>query len=137
MVVAYVILIVCILVMDVIWLTINKPRYNFLVRSVQGSDISVNIGYAFITYILVLASVLYIAIPLVRLQVQDTRGGLLWNSVVYGGGVGLCIYGIFNFTNMSIFKDYKASVAIIDTLWGTFLYTVSCFLFLRMTMKGP
>lgn len=130
---SYVILIILILILDVIWLTINKQRYNYLVRSVQGSDINVNMGYAFLTYILVIASILFIAIPLVSFQMSKRRGkGLLWNSLVYGGGVGLCIYGIFNFTNMSIFKGYKLSVAIMDTIWGTILYTVACYRFLSI-----
>ena len=35
------------------------------------------------------------------------------------------MYGVFNGTNYAIFKKYKLSMAISDTIWGCFLCTVS------------
>jgi uncharacterized membrane protein len=135
---AYIILIIVILIADIIWLNVQKPRYNSLVTAVQGSQIKVKYTPAFFTYILVVISILFIAIPLVRMQLASdiknkSTGHIFMTSLVYGGLVGLCIYGIFNFTNMSIFKDYKLSVAVMDTTWGVVLYTLSCFLFFMMS----
>ena len=36
--------------------------------------------------------------------------------------LGICIYGIFDFTNMAIFKKYEIIPSIIDTLWGGCLF---------------
>lgn len=133
---AYSILITVILIADVIWLTLQKPRYNSLVTAVQGSQIKVKYAPALFTYILVIISIIFIAIPLVRMQLSKTNKSainIFKTSLVYGGMVGLCIYGIFNFTNMSIFKDYKLSMAIMDTTWGVVLYTMSCFLFFHFS----
>lgn len=136
---AYIILITVILIADIIWLTVQKPRYNSLVKAVQGSQIKVKYTPAFITYILVIISIIFIAIPLVRMHLlasddkNKSTSNIFKTSLIYGGMVGLCIYGIFNFTNMSIFKDYKLSVAIMDTVWGFILYTLSCFIFLMLT----
>lgn len=133
---AYIILITVIMVADIIWLTVQKPRYNSLVTAVQGSQIKVKYAPAFFTYILVVLSIIFIAIPLVRMQLgkkNKSTGHIFTTSLIYGGMVGLCIYGIFNFTNMSIFKDYKLSVAIMDTTWGVVLYTLACFLFFQFS----
>ena len=40
-------------------------------------------------------------------------------SLVYGMGVGLLAYGVFNATNYAILRDWPIKIAIIDTLWGT------------------
>lgn len=134
---AYSILILFLLIADYIWLNIQKPRYNSLVRRVQGSDIKVHMVWAALTYILVVASVVFVALPMVGI-VGGINGGMgisdiLWKCFVYGGGVGLCVYGIFNLTNMSIFKGYDINVALMDTLWGVLLYTTSCFIFFTIT----
>jgi len=36
--------------------------------------------------------------------------------------LGICIYGIFDFTNYAIFKNYNMFVGGIDMLWGGVLY---------------
>lgn len=128
---AFVIIILYILFADIVWLTIQKPRYNNLVKNVQGYDISVRIGPAIFTYILVIISIIFIVIPLAESKKKNKN--LLTTSLIYGGGTGLCVYGIFNFTNLSIFKEYGIQMATVDTLWGVFLYTTSCYLFLIMT----
>ena len=135
---AYSILILYLLIADYLWLTIQKPRYNGLVRRVQGSNIKVKMGWAALTYIVVVASVVLVALPMVGIVggVEGSKASgweLLMKCLVYGGGVGLCIYGIFNLTNMSIFNGYDMGVALLDTLWGVFLYTTSCLIFFTIT----
>jgi uncharacterized membrane protein len=43
--------------------------------------------------------------------------------------VGLCIYGIYNLTIISIFTKYPLKVVIIDSIWGTFLYSLMTYLY--------
>jgi uncharacterized membrane protein len=38
--------------------------------------------------------------------------------------LGFCVYGIFDFTNMAIFKKYNLKTAISDTLWGAILFFI-------------
>jgi uncharacterized membrane protein len=133
-VLAYILLVIVILVVDIIWLTVQKPRYNTLVTAVQGSHIKVKFVPALITYVLVIISIIFIAIPLVRMNLKNkSTSHIFTTSLIYGGMLGLCIYGIFNFTNMSIFNDYNVIVAIMDTTWGVVLYTMACFFFLKIT----
>ena len=131
---AYIILIIVVMVMDIIWLNVQKPRYDSLVKGVQGTHIKIKYVPALFTYILVVISIIFIAIPLVKMNLsKKTTSHIFKTSLIYGGMVGLCIYGIFNFTNMSIFKDYKLSIAIMDTTWGVVLYTLACFLFFTLS----
>lgn len=36
--------------------------------------------------------------------------------------LGVLIYGVFDFTNMALFSDYKLAIAVQDTLWGGVLF---------------
>jgi uncharacterized membrane protein len=56
----------------------------------------------------------------------------LLKSFMYGGAVGFSIYGIYNFTSLAIYKDLDSSIGIMDTLWGTTLYTLTTFVFLLL-----
>jgi uncharacterized membrane protein len=56
----------------------------------------------------------------------------LLKSFMYGGAVGFSIYGIYNFTSLAIYKDLDSSIGIMDTLWGTALYTLTTFVFLLL-----
>jgi uncharacterized membrane protein len=60
---------------------------------------------------------------------ENKNQSLFLLCLIYGGGLGLIMYGIFNTTNIGIFKNYEPFVATIDTLWGTFLFTISSYIF--------
>lgn len=36
--------------------------------------------------------------------------------------LGLSLYGVFNFTNIALFKNYNIFYSLIDTLWGGILF---------------
>lgn len=69
-------------------------------------------------------SLYLIVIPLA----ESTKGTMVWRAFRSGGLFGLVLYGVFNATNFAIFSNYSPTVAILDTLWGTFLFfTVTLF----------
>ena len=43
--------------------------------------------------------------------------------------LGLSIYGIFDGTNIAIFKDYDSNIAYVDMIWGGILYALTTYLF--------
>jgi uncharacterized membrane protein len=47
---------------------------------------------------------------------------LLQKSVIGSALSGLAVYAVYDFTNLVVFKDYKLSFAIQDTLWGGVLF---------------
>jgi uncharacterized membrane protein len=58
-------------------------------------------------------------------------GGLYWfvlreeRSVQYAMLLGLVIYGVYESTNYGLFTKWRATPAIIDTLWGSTLFGVT------------
>ncbi len=127
----YIVISVIILLLDGLWIYNNLNMYSKSVKAVQKTDLTVNIYYAIIAYILVLFTSLYIAIPFTKNHLEKTDGfkEKLYKSIIYGGAVGLSVYGIYNFTSLSLYKDYDINVAIIDTMWGTLLNTVVVFIY--------
>lgn len=119
---------VFILVLDILWLNLSSAGYQRLVHAVQKKDLRVKIVPAILSYVCVFLGVWCFSIPAIQRSIKKTNTG--WDifryCFLYGGGLGFVIYGVFNFTNMAIFEDYQIDMAIRDTLWGTFLYTVAC-----------
>ncbi len=121
--------------LDFIWISSNFKMYNKTVKDIQGFDPKINITYAIIAYSFMIISLFYLAIPFTMQNIDknDKSIDLAYKAIRYGGLVGLSIYGIYNFTCMSFFAKYPLSTAIIDTMWGTFLYSFVVFVFLLLT----
>ena len=134
----YLIITVFLMVLDVAWITLNLSTYSSAIQKVQKSPMNLRnlrSEYAFIAYIIIIFSVLYVAIPFTTQNMKkgdDDITAKLLKSFMYGGAVGFSIYGIYNFTSLAIYKDMDSSIGIIDTLWGTTLYTLTTFVFLLL-----
>lgn len=129
----YVISAIMILVMDILWLSLNKRSYHTMLRAIQKTPVKLNPIAAILAYTVVLVSIFLVAVPLARHYTN--KNNLIKASIVCGGGVGFVIYAIYNLTNMSILTNYSVHIAIKDTLWGTFLYTVGTYLVLMLSSQ--
>ena len=120
--------------MDFIWISSNFKMYNKTVKDIQGFEPKINVKYAVIAYAFMILSLFYVAIPFTMnyINKNDEPSDKLYKSVLYGGSVGLSIYGIYNFTCMSFFEKYPLTTATIDTAWGTFLYSFVVFVFFML-----
>ena len=88
---------------------IGKPVFDKTVAAIQNSSLVVNIAPAVFTYILMAILLNYFIISV--------------NKSAFDAFIlGFCTYGIFDFTNMAIFKKYNLRTAITDTLWGAILF---------------
>jgi uncharacterized membrane protein len=88
---------------------IGKPVFEKTVAVIQNSSLVVNIAPAVFTYILMAILLNYFIISV--------------NKSAFDAFIlGFCTYGIFDFTNMAIFKKYNLRTAITDTLWGAILF---------------
>ena len=88
---------------------IGKPVFEKTVAAIQNSSLVVNIAPAVFTYILMAILLNYFIISVHK-------------SAFDAFILGFCTYGIFDFTNMAIFKKYNLRTAITDTLWGAILF---------------
>ena len=66
---------------------------------------------------------------------ENKNNNLLLLCILYGGGLGLLLYGMFNTTNIAIFKNYSYFIALIDTLWGFIVFTLSSYIFFIFNNK--
>lgn len=102
-------------VMDTLYLRFMKKYMINQIESVQKSKFQVNI-FGFIMTYFFLVSGLYYFIINKRLGYKD--GALL----------GFIIYGVYDLTNLASFKDWSYMFAILDIMWGTFLFGMTTFL---------
>ena len=98
------------LTLDSLYLSnIGGPLFAKMVKGIQKDDMKINMFGAIGSYLLLIL-VLYKFIIVERKSPSDAF--LL----------GSCIYGIFDFTNIAIFKKYNLLPALLDTLWGGVLF---------------
>jgi uncharacterized membrane protein len=122
--------------LDIVWISFNMNTYSNTILKVQKSELEPRVEHTIIAYILILFSVIYVAIPFTTQNIKKGEDISIENKLLkafmYGGAVGFSIYGIYNFTSLAIYKDMDSSVGIMDTLWGTTLYTLTTFVFLLL-----
>ena len=103
------------LTLDSVYLSnIGGPLFAKMVKGIQKDDMKINIFGAIGSYLLLIL-VLYKFIIVERKSPSDAF--LL----------GFCIYGVFDFTNIAIFKNYSLLPALLDTLWGGVLFYLVTF----------
>lgn len=103
------------LALDGLYLSnIGGPLFAKMVKGIQKEEMTLNIYGVVGSYIL-LVLVLYKFIVIERKSPTDAFI------------LGLCVYGVFDFTNIAIFKNYKWMPAMLDTLWGGILFYLVTF----------
>jgi len=126
----YSILIIILAFVEYAWMYTNYKLYKLSTEKIQKLPFEVNYYSATLAYIVVIFSIIFIAIPFTLQHISKNEETLqkLYKSFIYGGAVGFSIYSTYNLTSMSIYKNYD--IKIIDTAWGTFLYTFLTFIFI-------
>jgi uncharacterized membrane protein len=56
----------------------------------------------------------------------------IYYAFLYGGTVGFSIHAIYNLSRMAIYKNYAFNIALVDTIWGTFMSTFAVFVYLML-----
>jgi uncharacterized membrane protein len=129
--------VVVLLSLDAIYLLIVSTFYKRSIKRIQnGLDMKVDIVAAVACYIFMIVGLVFIVFT------QLSRYGSLRSlsivnklkyAVRFGGIVGLVVYGVFNTTNLAIFRNYSKALAIIDMFWGTIVYTLATFTYLALS----
>lgn len=104
------------LVIDLLYLkNIGTPIFGKLVKNIQGTDLKLNLlGAGFSYLFLIIAINYFIIIP--------------EKSIFSAFVLGLCIYGVFDATNLAIFEKYSIKASIVDTVWGAILFSITTFI---------
>jgi len=100
---------------DYFYLSFMKDHFNTLIKNIQGKKMKFNLMGAIICYIFLILALNYFV-----LNEKKTP--------LHGVILGLCIYGVYESTNLAIFEKWNLETLIIDTLWGGVLFGIVTFL---------
>jgi len=112
-----------VLFFDLIWIQlVMKQKYVDLIPKIQRMPMKVKYMPALLSYLTIVLPILLFSIPNVRASQRLT------DALFFGGVLGLCMYGMFSFTNYALIENWTIEVVLLDTLWGGFLYTLVTYL---------
>jgi len=110
-------ILIILLLIDVIWLYLIKDKYSQQIVKIQNQEVVINYYSALFVYVL-------LAIGLYYLSLNKTD---IMTKVKISALFGLITYGVYDFTNGAIFKDWDFKLAIMDTIWGSILCASSMY----------
>tara|TARA_Y100000590_G_C14851883_1_gene687971 strand:- start:24 stop:398 length:375 start_codon:yes stop_codon:yes gene_type:complete len=112
---------IVILVLDYVYLTLTKHYFSRLVQIIQGSPLKMRVLSAGVTYIFLIFALQYF---IFNRESEDKVKDAFF--------LGLCIYGVFDLTNRTIFKDWSLMAVVMDTLWGGMLFAGTTYITLKL-----
>jgi uncharacterized membrane protein len=118
------------IVLDIIFnysLILYGPKilsFPNLIYKIQGSKLEINYLGAFLSYIF-LTLALYFFIILDKKSSFRTK---LLNAFI----LGLTLYGVFEATNLALFKEWSPYIFLSDTLWGSTLMLLTTYIFYKI-----
>ena len=105
-------------ILDYIYLNTTSSIFYKLIGTIQKSPLKLRMYSTIIVYILIfLMWIIFIYNQKDKFTFKENifRGFLL----------GLFTYGIYDFTNHAIFKDWSMDIVLMDTIWGGILYSIT------------
>ena len=105
----------CMLVLDFIYLSLTKNFYNNLVKSIQGQNIVIKPVPMVLVYLLLAFAYYYFILE---------KNGTIKDAFI----LGISIYGTFDLTNYAIFNKWNLKAVLMDTLWGGILFSLTRYL---------
>lgn len=100
---------------DSIYLYSTKHLFEKHISIIQGSPLKVNMYGAVACYILLVLGLNYFILSANK-------------SVMDAFILGIVIYGVFETTNLALFKKWPTYIAVIDTLWGGILFALTTYI---------
>jgi len=113
---------VVLLLADFAWLGLYmNNQYGTLVRTIQGENMKANPVFAVLAYLLMIVGLNVFVLPNIR------KGHELEDSLKYGMTFGIVLYGVYDFTAGAVFSKWDKKLAVIDVLWGGFVYFLASY----------
>jgi uncharacterized membrane protein len=115
---------IILILIDLIWLNLIKDKYAEQIFKIQNEDMSVNYYSAFIVYVILAIGLYYLT-----KNEPDTI-----SKVKTGALIGLVTYGVYDFTNGAIFKNWDFKLGIMDTIWGSILCGSTMYVYSKFSL---
>jgi uncharacterized membrane protein len=95
-----------IVLLDIPWLTLSNEFVGRMIHRIQGHSLELKVLPALVVYL----ALAYLAfIP---------------KTAVEAFALGLCVYAVYDFTNLATLTNYDWRFAVADSLWGGILFTL-------------
>jgi uncharacterized membrane protein len=114
--------IITFLSLDFVFLYLMRSMFNNQVIAVQGSPVVMNVYAALLCYAFLIFGIYYFVL-------REKK------SVSYAFLFGLVVYGVYETTTLALFKNWKYTTAIIDTLWGGTLFALTTYIVYAINNK--
>ena len=111
-----ILLAVIFVLVDAGFLYLMSNNFQNMVKKIQGSPLKMELLPTIACYIILVSSLYYFVI--------NKKGSYLDAFLL-----GFFIYGVYETTNMAIFKDWSYKVGLIDLTWGGFLFLITTYLY--------
>jgi len=111
-----------IITIDIIVLSLLKKLWKTTIETVQKKTFVPKMHYAIASYALIVLGQYYFVFRHIK------RSNWINESLLNGFLFGLILYGVFDFTNLTIFTDYSLFTATVDMMWGGLLMAITSFI---------
>ena len=106
------------LILDIAWIQIFSIMFGPMIAKIQNAPMIVNKYAALAAYIVMIISYYFILFN------DPSNPPSYFKAAI----LGFAIYGTYEFTNMTTFKNWDLNVLIIDISWGVFVSVFSLYL---------
>lgn len=107
-------------VMDSVWFAIFMKQFAIdklqPILRMENGKLAAHMPSVFFAYLLMVVIAVVFLVPKV---VGSTAIPV---AFAYGFIMGICVFGIFDFTNAALLRPYPFSFLVADVLWGGFMY---------------
>lgn len=100
--------------MEALYMLCCGKKYLGMLHGLAGKKTGVNVWAGVASYAVLFCATWYV----VFLQVYNNKGKHAWDAVLLGALFGLCVYGVYNFTNAFAFPNYDWMLATTDVAYG-------------------
>ena len=111
-----ILLAVIFVLVDAGFLYLMSNNFQTMVKKIQGTPLKMELLPTIACYIILVSSLYYFVI---------NKKGTYLDAFL----LGFFIYGVYETTNMAIFKDWSYKVGLIDLTWGGFLFLITTYLY--------
>lgn len=111
-----------IFIIDASMLTLLSNLWNDTIYKVQKEKVFFRKIYGGFSYILMTFGIYFFVYKNIN------KNNWVNETLIKGFLFGLVLYGVFDMTNLAIFKNYPIYTALIDMFWGSILMSISTFL---------
>lgn len=114
---------VLVVLVDSVYLSRVAGPFGKMIKKIQGAPMKMKLPAAIVVYLaLVLVWYVFIYSHLKEFTFRE--------NIVRAMILGICIYSIYDFTNLALIDGIRLDLAVIDSLWGGILFSTTTALFI-------